>query len=112
MTLGLSSARFRREALEHFADISIQRFRIPVGVGGEIFGSQASPEQLLGTAVEDVDHQIAYRLVGRRRCRLAKSARIAQTPTPSAPTPANAPSAAKTVVQGLRLFLVVDVVAG
>src|SRR5271170_6173644 len=74
---GLAPATlFRRKTLKHPGDITVKRLRILVCVRRQILRSQTSPKQILGIAIEYVDHQVGHWLVGRGGCGLAKSAWI------------------------------------
>ena len=102
------------EALEHVLDVAVEHAGVLVGVGGEVLGGETAPEEVLGVALEEVDDEVAYGLIGcGGGSGGVEAPGIAQaTPAPSAPTPTAAPAAAESVVHGLDLLLVLDFVEG
>src|ERR1700728_3290738 len=103
-----------RKVFEHMSDVVIDHPGVLVRLGRKIFSGQASPEQLLGAAVEEIDHETRNWLIDCCRCRGADAdgwTRPAASPTPAAPAPSPTPASAEIVIHGLNFLLVMDVVS-
>src|ERR1700677_2806918 len=103
--------RLRRKALEPLLDIAVHGLRVPRLISRKIRRGQSSPKQVLRIALEHVDHKVGRLLIASRRRGLAEP-RIcpSSAPTPATPAPTATPAAAKVVVHGLRLLLVMKIV--
>ena len=83
--------------LEHFVHALIQILDVFVGIVGKRIARAASPDQLLGLGIEEIDDHRAH-LVGIGRC-----CRLTETATSEAPP---TPTSSKSVVEGIQGLLI------
>src|SRR5260370_12329963 len=86
-----------RELFEHFLRALIQILDVLVGVVGERVARSASPYQLLGLGVEQIDDQRSYLI-----CFCCGSCLSKASPSKSSPTPASC----APVLEGVQGLLV------
>src|ERR1700722_19554748 len=72
-----------RELLEHFVHSLVQVLNVLVGVTGERVARGASPDQLLGLGIKQIDNHSANFVRLGRGCGLAKTSGTEASPTPA-----------------------------
>ena len=73
--------------LEHFVDALVEILDILVRVVGECVTRGSSPDQLLGSCIEEIDNYSAHLVRIGRGCCLAKTATTKASPAPASPKP-------------------------
>ena len=73
--------------VEHFVDALVETLDVFVRVVRDCVTRGSSPDQLLGSCIEEIDNYRAHRVrIGRGRC-LAKTATTKASPAPASPKP-------------------------
>src|SRR3954453_783103 len=90
-----SVLRFRWEVRKHLLHTFVEVLDVLVRFFGKCVARGAAPDQLLGSGIEEIDHQSANLVVLHRRRGIAQSA-------------GPAPPAAEAVVKGVESLLVLS----